>query len=106
MHLGHNGDVCPHAISKAETLSAIHTNGIHTVSVQFCECPWLCLPRRTQLLRVRWWPATVDRPQTVTTFAALDLFLQLTLQSKLNMYDFYLSLEHLSDNTSTRKVKV
>ncbi|TDL14821.1 hypothetical protein BD410DRAFT_845699 [Rickenella mellea] len=105
MHLGHNDGVCAHAIRKAETLTVIHMTGIHTVSVKFCECPRISLPRRTQLLRVRWWPATIDRPQTVTTFAALDMFLELTLQSKVNMYDFYLSLEHLSDNTGTRQLK-
>ncbi|TDL14376.1 hypothetical protein BD410DRAFT_697320, partial [Rickenella mellea] len=105
IHLGHDGDPCPYALPKLDLVTVIHTNGIHTVSVKFCECPWSSLPRRTQLLRVRWWPATVDRPKTVTTFAALDLFLQLTLQSKLNMYDFYLSLEHLSDNTNTRNLK-
>ncbi|TDL25097.1 hypothetical protein BD410DRAFT_717811, partial [Rickenella mellea] len=106
LHLGHNGLPCTHASPASEPMTIIDTSGIHTIQVMFCGCPSLCLSRRTQLLRVRWWPATIDRPQTVTTFACLDTFLQLSLQSKLNMYDFYLAIVHLTDNTGTRNLKV
>ncbi|TDL19234.1 hypothetical protein BD410DRAFT_684745, partial [Rickenella mellea] len=95
--LGHMGTVCPRSPTPTD-LTVIDISGIHTVSVNFCDCEFACLPHRTQLLRVRWWPATLNRPQTVATFAALDTFLQLSLQSKLNMYDFYLSMVHLTDN--------
>ncbi|TDL14508.1 hypothetical protein BD410DRAFT_733990, partial [Rickenella mellea] len=101
--LGHMGDVCKY--STKTDLTVIDTTGIHTVSVNFCECPFASVPHRTQLLRVRWWPATIDRPHTVATFTALDTFLQLSLQSKINMYDFYWSLVHLTDNTGTQKLK-
>ncbi|TDL14310.1 hypothetical protein BD410DRAFT_734277, partial [Rickenella mellea] len=99
--LGHIGEVCEY--STKTDLTVIDTTGIHTVSVIFCECPSVCLPHRIQLLCVRWWPATVDRPQMVATFAVLDTFLQISLQGKLNMYDFYHALANLTDNTSTRE---
>ncbi|TDL14293.1 hypothetical protein BD410DRAFT_846162 [Rickenella mellea] len=102
--LSHTGVACPNCSTQTE-LTVIDTTGIHTVSVIFCDCHFASLPHRTQLLRIRWWPATVDRPHTVTTFAALDTFLQLSLQSKINMYDFYRSLAHLTDNTGTQKLK-
>ncbi|TDL14825.1 hypothetical protein BD410DRAFT_733580, partial [Rickenella mellea] len=102
--LGHNGGVCPSSPSTTN-LTIIDISGIHTVSVNFCDCDSVCLPHRNQLLRVRWWPATVDRPQTVATFTALDTFLQLSLQSKLNMYDFYLSMVHLTDNAGVQNLK-
>lgn len=51
-----------------------------------------------QLLRMQWFPATCERPQTVTTFECLSLFHLLTLQGKLTAYDFYMALVHLTDN--------
>lgn len=58
------------------------------------------------MLRARWWPATVDRPKTAFTFAVLDRFVHLTVQSKINLYDFYMSLVHETDNTGTLALKV
>ncbi|TDL15288.1 hypothetical protein BD410DRAFT_732930, partial [Rickenella mellea] len=107
LQLGHRDDdiPCPYPSPSSEPMTVIDTSGIHTIQVVFCDCPTRCLSRRIQLLRVRWWPATIDRPQTVTTFRALDTFTQLTLQSKINMYDFYLALTHLTDNTDTKALK-
>ncbi|TDL13451.1 hypothetical protein BD410DRAFT_735374, partial [Rickenella mellea] len=49
--------------------------------------------------------ATVDRPKTAFTFAVLDRFIHLTTQSKINIYDFYMSLVHETDNTGTLTLK-
>lgn len=106
MHLGHHGEPCPRSSSPSTKMTIIDISGIHTIQVAFCDCLEPCISRRTQLLRIRWWPATIDRPQTVTTLRCLDTFLQLSLQSKLNMYDFYLAIVHLTDNTDTRSLKV
>ncbi|TDL14888.1 hypothetical protein BD410DRAFT_704248, partial [Rickenella mellea] len=99
MHLGHHGEPCPRSSPPSTKMTVIDTSGIHTIQVAFCDCLEPCILRRTQLLRIRWWPATIDRPQTVTTLRCLDTFLQRSLQSKLNMYDFYLAIFHLTDNT-------
>ncbi|TDL14069.1 hypothetical protein BD410DRAFT_687969, partial [Rickenella mellea] len=97
---------CTHPVKTHEPMTIIDVSGIHRVHVDFCECfVSNGVPRRAQLLRARWWPATIDRPQTAVTLNALELFLQLTLQSKLNVYDFYLALAHLSDNWETLDLK-
>ncbi|TFY75163.1 hypothetical protein EWM64_g8848 [Hericium alpestre] len=38
------------------------------------------------------------------TFDLLDMFHQLTLQGKINMYDFFLAIEHKTDNTGLFKL--
>ncbi|KAI0054817.1 hypothetical protein BV25DRAFT_1816493, partial [Artomyces pyxidatus] len=50
-------------------------------------------------------PATVDRPQTVTTLRTLKMFHALTLQGKLNAYDFWCGLVRITDRMGTRNTK-
>ena len=61
--------------------------------------------RRCQLLRARWFPATWTRPGTVFTFRLLDFLHKLQTRSKVNLYDFYLSLISLT-NAAGRKPPV
>lgn len=63
-------------------------------------------PFRSQLLRYRWWPATCGLPKTVVTFDVLDTFERLSLQSKINMYDYYTTIAKLTDCITTGKLKV
>ena len=42
----------------------------------------------------------------MVTIQLLDFYLQLTLQSKINLYDFYWTLSHLTSNTDDSKVPV
>lgn len=72
-----------------------------------CDCSeGVFLHLRDELLQLRWWPTTVHKPSTAVTFACLDLFLALTTQGKLNMYDFYKSLTHLTDNMGIMDTQV
>jgi hypothetical protein len=68
--------------------------GAHYINVQFCACQetpgWV--EHYRQLLRIGWYPASFDRPKTVFTFDLLDTYHKLTLQGKLNLYDFYSSI--------------
>ena len=86
----------------------IHDNGAHFVDVQFCECEgstdWV--ENYRQLLRVAWYPASFDRPRTAFTFDVLDTYHKLTLQGKLNLYDFYLSTMQKTDNCGHNKTIV
>ena len=79
----------------------LHTNGWHKVAIQYCECNQIARPgtRVQQLLRYELYPATTSDPTTCATFRALELYHTLTLQSKISVYDFYLSLNHITDNT-------
>lgn len=61
--------------------------------------------RRRQLLRARWFPATLARPSTAFTFRLLDFLHKLQTQSKVNLYDFYLSLVSVT-NAAGRKPPV
>jgi hypothetical protein len=51
-------------------------------------------------------PASLERPRSAFTFDVLDTFHLLTLQGKISAFDFYYALEHKSDNTGQRKLKV
>ncbi|KAF9037328.1 hypothetical protein BDZ89DRAFT_1220764 [Hymenopellis radicata] len=96
VYLGHeDGSQC-FMPRQSERLVVIHTNGIHEVSVRYCNC-LQAIPRRQQLLRFGWYPGTVRRPATCATLDALDLFHALTLNGKLSAYAFYKSLIYLTD---------
>lgn len=76
-------------------------SGIQAVNVDYCGCPNdKILDRRTQLLRLSWFPATFTRPNTVFTFDLLDTFHENSLQGKGNIYDFYHLLLRKTDNAN------
>lgn len=79
----------------------LHTNGWHRVRVQYCQCSQEVLAgsQIQQLLRSELFPATPNAPSTCTTFCVLETYHALTLQSKITVYDFYLTLNNLTDNT-------
>lgn len=84
-------------------------HGVQAVRVRFCECldeqddltrEW------RQLFREGWFPATTSRPTTAFTFQLLDTFHELNLQGKTNLYDFWKTIECLTDNSGTKDVYV
>ncbi|TDL13533.1 hypothetical protein BD410DRAFT_735251, partial [Rickenella mellea] len=101
VQLGHGGDPCMHPEVMRGRLTVLDVTGIHQVKIAYCHCEKSieAFLRRTQLLRAGWFPATLDRPMTVITFDALDLFHALTLQSKITFYDFYHTLLRRTDNS-------
>lgn len=108
VQLGHRaGTKCP-TPRAVEDFTVIHTNGIHSVRLAFCNCPnrptagdWY-----QQLLRSRWFPATHLNPRTAATYRVLNMFHVLTLQGKVTTYDFYAGIEKLTDNTGVEDMKV
>ena len=89
-------------------MTVVHLNGIHTVQIVWCECEFFSdlNPRRTQLLRVGWFPATPDRPATAITFEALSFFHLLTTQSKTSYHDFFQTLARRVDNSGVSESQV
>ena len=91
--------------STPHELLVIDINGWHKLRVQFCTCgkstPWH--ERYHQLLQMRWYPASFNRPQTAFTWDLLETYHKLTLQGKLNLYDFYFAIMHKSDNQGRSK---
>lgn len=59
-----------------------------------------------QLMRAQWFPATANRPRTVVTFRTLCLFHALTIQGKVNAYDFYNGLVRITDGAGLFRPKV
>ena len=84
-----------------------HLPGIHPVAIDFCDCRTNgTIPHHIQLLRAGWLPATFIRPQTAFTFHCLNFYHELTLQSKVNAYDFCRSLLRLTDSLELNKTSV
>ncbi|KAJ7715644.1 hypothetical protein B0H16DRAFT_1805045 [Mycena metata] len=92
---------CPSAVQLHVDFVVLHTNGIHHVVVDACDCEdrFLVGPPEEQLLTAGWFPATDIRTRTCATFACMDLFVLSTQQSKTTIYDFYKMLEKLTDNS-------
>ncbi|KAI0348910.1 hypothetical protein OH77DRAFT_1465897 [Trametes cingulata] len=96
------GEPCVTASNVPLELVVLHLNGVHLVNVCFCKCR--NLQRRTQLLRLGWWPATPFEPRTCATMSLLRHFHLLNLQGKVPAYDFYRTLELRTDNSGLSSV--
>ncbi|KAG2101825.1 uncharacterized protein F5147DRAFT_746912 [Suillus discolor] len=86
VQLGHQGMSCLCPQRGHVSFVVIHTNAIH---LSHCQ----------QLLRCEWYPATLHFPQSACTKQVLEFFLVLMWSSKVSGYEFYTSLERLTDNT-------
>lgn len=101
VQLGHDGGTCPCPSPGHSLFTVIDISGIHRVQIDYCDCQIeKPLERRVQLLRKGWFPATLDRPQSVITFDCLSTFHESTLQGKGNLYDFYHMLLRKTDNAN------
>ena len=106
MNLGHSGNFCS-TPAEPQRLLVVDLSGHHTVCVRFCKCSKNgFLKNFRQLLRVCWYPASVIRPRTVFTFDLLDTYHKISLQGKLNLYDFYSAIMQKTDNRGSSKPKV
>ncbi|KAI9068488.1 hypothetical protein FKP32DRAFT_1561583, partial [Trametes sanguinea] len=109
LQLGHADGECASPAAKTRRIVVGDITGVQAVEVRFCECfdeetgdfcrEW------TQLLRRGWFPATTNRPATpcstatAFTFRLLDTFQELNFQGKTNLYDFWKTIERLTDNS-------
>ncbi|KAJ7251189.1 hypothetical protein B0H12DRAFT_1018742 [Mycena haematopus] len=95
--LGHHGFRCTFP-GPRRVMVVIHVSGIYTVEFQYCGCD---RNRRTsnlgQLLRNAWYPATTVDPGTCATFEVLEQFRLLNVVGNVNVYDFVVTLERLTD---------
>lgn len=106
VNLGHSGGHCP-SPAEPQRILVVDLSGHHTVRTCFCNCSQNGPPENyQQLLRVGWYPASVLRPQTAFTFDLLDTHEKISLQGKLNLYDFYNAIMQKTDNHGGSKLKV
>ncbi|KIP01514.1 hypothetical protein PHLGIDRAFT_80473 [Phlebiopsis gigantea 11061_1 CR5-6] len=108
IQVGHlRGSPCKNPRAGPCNFMAIHTNGFHPVSIQFCGCDQVQKAgnRVEQLLRFELYPATIGDPSTCFTFQVLEHFHLLTLQSKTTAYDFYRTLQYITNNPGVDGMK-
>ncbi|EIW79698.1 hypothetical protein CONPUDRAFT_74066 [Coniophora puteana RWD-64-598 SS2] len=97
VRLGHeDGTSCGLRKSGHAKFAVIHTNGIHRVNIEYCDCLQKA-PHRQQLLRYGWYPSTVDIPHTACTEEVLCQYSALTSKTEISGHGFYQSLELLTD---------
>lgn len=109
VQLGHiPGFTCAHPHPAPYHFSVIHTNGIHSLRIDYCQCDnaRAAGSHRQQLLRRGWFPATHTEPKSCASFAVLEQFHMLNLQGKIAGYDYFSGIEKLTDNTGLSKLKV
>ncbi|PBK63609.1 hypothetical protein ARMSODRAFT_990143 [Armillaria solidipes] len=98
VQLGHWNMHCVNPMPGAEDFTVLHVNGIHKVAVNFCGCEHR-VATRLQMLRFRWFPATVRNPRSCAMFSLLETFHAHTLAGKVSVFEYYRGLLHLTDNT-------
>jgi hypothetical protein len=105
--LGHRvGEPCANPSRAArDDFVVVDENGVHEVGLDFCDCEWAD-DAVTQLLRVRWFPATTTAPKSAATFNVLELFQLLSFESKASVFEYYYTLMRRTNNTGTKKVPV
>ncbi|KAF7799449.1 hypothetical protein EIP86_010684 [Pleurotus ostreatoroseus] len=109
IQLGHKqSEKCAHPIPARSKMVVLHTNGIHPTSINYCGCDRAEAAGnvRQQLMRNSLYPATEQDPMTCSTFTLLETTHIQNVQSKSGVYDLYMALERLTDNTGLRSTRV
>ncbi|KAG0691507.1 hypothetical protein DFH29DRAFT_986263 [Suillus ampliporus] len=105
MYLGHGGEPCPNfsqqpdpspwadlgtmedvfAQEEGDTVNEtqlgvsnlviVHSTGVYSHSVSWCQCPGAEKARHLHLMKAKLFPASINRPQSAFTFDVLDNFL-------------------------------
>ncbi|KAF9777722.1 hypothetical protein BJ322DRAFT_1015452 [Thelephora terrestris] len=105
INLSHSGGACP-VNTDTKRIFVVDLSGYHFVRIRFCTCPHTSfLDLFRQFLRVRWFPASILQPKTVFTFDLLDTYHKISMQGKLNLYDFYTAIMQKTDNRGHTKIK-
>ncbi|KAF9023539.1 hypothetical protein BDZ89DRAFT_955587, partial [Hymenopellis radicata] len=101
LQLGHSAHAtCLQRYTTTQEFTVLHTNGVHTVSLFFCECSF-APPAYIQLLRLGWWPATPLEPHTASTFSLLRSFHYLNTLGKLPAWDMWQGLQAMTLNKTS-----
>lgn len=104
LQLNHASGRCKNPTPCHAGMLVLHTNGIHSVNIQYCDCE-RSIPHHLQLLRRRLYPATQMSVKTCATFSLLQHLHKLALTTKASTYDFYRCLEKLTSNTGVNVPK-
>ncbi|KAF8867839.1 hypothetical protein BD779DRAFT_1463482 [Infundibulicybe gibba] len=99
IQLGHHlNQPCPNPVAApGDDFVVIHTNGIHCVGLDFCNCG-RSQNHHIQLLRARFFPATTLAPKTAATFEVLHAFQMTSFMSKISGFEYYHALARITNN--------
>lgn len=136
MHLGHGGHPCPNALQQSNlspwsdlgvmedvfahverdtiyetqlglsNLVIVHSTGVYSHCVSWCQCPGAEKDRHLHLLKAKLFPASITRPQSAFTFDVLDNFLIDTLECKTSAMSFYQKLRRFTNNAFPHTIPV
>ncbi|KAJ7880130.1 hypothetical protein B0H13DRAFT_2542393 [Mycena leptocephala] len=100
IQLGHpRGEPCAAPVRAAgDDFVIIGSQTIDEVGLDYCGCG-TARSKPIQLLQMRLYPATGTNPRSAATFAVLDRYAHMNLESKCSAYEFYKSLAHETNNT-------
>jgi hypothetical protein len=136
VYLGHGGRPCPHFRQQSNpspwsdlgamedmfghgegdtiydtqlglsNLVIVHSTGVYSHRVSWCQCPGAEMDRHLHLLKARLFPASITRPQSAFTFDVLDNFLIDALECKTSAMSFYQKLRRFTNNAFPHKIPV
>ncbi|KAG6373515.1 hypothetical protein JVT61DRAFT_6151 [Boletus reticuloceps] len=106
IQLGHKpGETCPNRQpAYDDDFVVIDVHAVHAVALDFCGCERAACHYK-QLLRARWFLATIKEPRTAGTFAVMEHFHILSLKSKVTAYEFFHTLARQTDNTGLTPIR-
>lgn len=88
-----------------QCLVIVDTLGVHQLQTNWCQCKTAPEPH-IQLLRNRFFPASIKRPSTAFTFSVLDYFHIDTVECKTSASSFFSKLRRLTNSSSPHSVPV
>jgi hypothetical protein len=86
-------------------LVIVDTSGVHQLRIGWCKCETAEEPH-IQLLRNRFFPASIKRPSTAFTFSLLDYFHVDSVECKTSASSFFSKLRRLTNYSSPHSVPV
>ncbi|KAG1830059.1 hypothetical protein F4604DRAFT_1695666 [Suillus subluteus] len=134
MYLGHGGEPCPNlshqpdpspwedigsmedvfAQEEGDTINdtqlgvsnlvIVHSTGVYSHSVSWCQCPGAEKAHHLDLMKARLFPASLTRPRSAFTFDVLDNFLIDALECKTSAMSFYQKLRQFTNNAFPDKI--
>ncbi|KAK7049202.1 hypothetical protein VNI00_005803 [Paramarasmius palmivorus] len=100
VQLGHPcGHICMMPRQARTGFVVVDVDSIQEVDLFFCMCqpPEDVGEQWQQLMRHELFPATSIQPHAAFTFRLLRFFHTLTLQGKVNIYDYYIAIQNRTD---------
>ncbi|KAG1723996.1 uncharacterized protein EDB91DRAFT_1087649 [Suillus paluster] len=85
-------------------LVIVHSTGVYSHSVSWCQCSGAEKAQHLHLMKARLFPASITRPQSAFTFDVLDNFLIDTLECKTSAMSFYQKLHQFTNNAFPDKI--